>query len=419
MRRRADDKANAMTEGSDSDVVWTNLHAATMSDGAQSYGEIRDAAIVVQSGRIAWIGPRRELPPAFRSLDTRDGKGGWMTPGLVDCHTHAVHAGSRSDEFEARLSGVTYEEIARRGGGILSTVRATRAATEPDLAAQSRARVERLMSGGVTTVEIKSGYGLSTESETKMLRVARRLGDELPVRVKTSFLGAHAVPPEFSGRADDYVALCIEEMLPAIVREGLADAVDAFCETIAFSPRQVEALFEAARAAGLAVKLHAEQLSDQGGAALVARYGGLSADHIEYLDEAGVAAMATAGTVGVLLPGAFYFLRETKVPPIAELRRHGVPMAVATDSNPGTSPMLSMTQAMNMACVLFRLTSQEALAGATINAARALGIAHETGSLEVGKAADMVLWDIARPADLSYAITPQQPTVRIVAGRVA
>lgn len=400
-----------------SNSVWTNVQVATMVAGARDYGAVRDAAVVIESDRIAWFGPRLELPQPFRSYDEHDGHGRWMTPGLIDCHTHVVYAGNRSDEFEARLSGVSYEEIAKRGGGILSTVRSTRAASETELINQSKTRLERLMAGGVTTIEIKSGYGLTTESEVKMLRVARRLGEECGLRVKTSFLGAHAVPPEYAGNANGYVRHCIEDMLPTVTNEGLADAVDAFCETIAFSPRQVAAIFDAAHAAGIPVKLHAEQLSDQGGAALVARYGGLSADHIEHLSFDGIQAMAAAGTVAVLLPGAFYFLRETKLPPIAELRRHGVPMAVATDSNPGTSPMLSMTQAMNMASVLFRLTPQEALAGATINAARALGLASDVGSIEVGKYADLALWDITRPADLAYSISGHTPSAVIRAGR--
>ena len=400
------------------DTVWTNLDVATMSDGTRSYGAITNAAVAVRGGRIAWVGERRELPPEFSAFETIDGQGRWMTPGLVDCHSHVVYAGNRSDEFEARLTGVSYEEIARRGGGIISTVRATRTASEDELLAASRRRVERLMADGVTTLEIKSGYGLSLDSELKMLRVARQLGERLPIRIRTTFLGAHAVPPEYAGRADDYITTCIDEMLPEIARLGLADAVDAFCEHIAFSAAQVDRLFAAAGRYGLPVKLHAEQLSDQSGAQLVARHGGLSADHIEYLSVDGAQAMAKAGTVAVLLPGAFYFLRETKVPPIAELRRLGVPMAVATDSNPGTSPMLSVVQAMNMACVFFRLTPLEALAGATINAARAVGLAAEIGSIEVGKAADFLLWDISRPADLAYGITAAAPTVRAMNGVV-
>ncbi|TFW13715.1 imidazolonepropionase [Duganella callida] len=382
------------------DVLFTNVHLATMV--GDSYGEVRDAAIAVRDGDIAWLGPRAQLPDA-QALTVHDGGGSWLTPGLIDCHTHIVHAGNRSDEFEARLNGATYEDIARAGGGIMSTVRATRAASADELLWQSLPRVRNLLAEGVTTIEIKSGYGLTLEAEAHMLRVARRLGRELPVRVVTTFLGAHALPPEFAGRADDYIdAVC--GMIAPLAAEGLVDAVDAFCERIGFSFEQTERVFRAAQAAGLPVKLHAEQLSDQRGAELTARYRGLSADHLEHLSAQGVAAMAAAGTVAVLLPGAYYFLRDTTPPPVAALREAGVPMAVATDCNPGTSPMTSLLLAMNMACTLWRLTPREALAGATIHAARALGLQDEIGSLEVGKRADFALWRIARPADLSYAI---------------
>jgi imidazolonepropionase len=333
-----------------------------------------------------------------------DGGGAWITPGLIDCHTHVVYAGNRSDEFEARLHGASYADIARAGGGIAATVRATRAAGEDALFEASVPRVRALLSEGVTTLEIKSGYGLSLEAEAKMLRVARRIGRDLPVTVRTTCLAAHALPPEFAGRADAYVDEVCTRMLPALAADGLIDAVDAFCETIGFSAAQTARVFDAARALRLPVKLHAEQLSDQAGAELVARYGGLSADHLEWLSPAGVSAMAAAGTVAVLLPGAFYCLRETRLPPVQALREAAVPMAVATDCNPGTSPLTSMLLAINMACTLFRLTPQEALAGATLNAARALGLQHEAGSLAVGKRADFVLWDIERPADLAYAI---------------
>ena len=380
------------------ELLYTNVHLATMADG---YGELRDAAIGVTAGRIAWVGPREQAPPAATVID---GAGCWLTPGLIDCHTHIVHAGNRSDEFEARLNGATYEDIARAGGGIMSTVRATRAASDDELLRQSLPRVASLLAEGVTTIEIKSGYGLTLEAEAKMLRVARRIGEVLPVGVATTFLGAHALPPEFAGRADDYIAAICDDMLPQLAANGLVDAVDAFCERIGFSNAQTERVFEAARLQGLPVKLHAEQLSDQRGAELVARFGGLSADHLEHLTDAGINAMAAAGTVAVLLPGAYYFLRESTPPPVAALREAGVPMAVATDCNPGTSPMTSMLLAMNMACTLWRLTPQEALAGATIHAARALGRQADIGSLEVGKRADFALWDIARPADLSYAI---------------
>jgi imidazolonepropionase len=380
------------------DTVFINLHLATMADG---YGEQRDGAVRVRDGRITWVGPRADAPLHGAALV--DGGGCWLTPGLIDCHTHIVHAGNRSDEFEARLNGASYEDIARAGGGIMSTVRATRAATEDELLRQSLPRVASLLAEGVTTIEIKSGYGLDLESEARMLRVARRVASELPVSVATTFLGAHALPPEFSGRPDDYIgAVCA--MLPQLAAEGLVDAVDAFCERIGFTNAQTERVFDAARQLALPVKLHAEQLSDQRGAELVARYNGLSADHLEHLGAEGVAAMAAAGTVAVLLPGAYYFLRDTTPPPVALLREAGVAMAVATDCNPGTSPLTSILLAMNMACTLWRLTPQEALAGCTVNAARALGRQVDIGTIEVGKRADFALWDIARPADLSYAM---------------
>ncbi|USX26374.1 imidazolonepropionase [Oxalobacteraceae bacterium OTU3CINTB1] len=386
------------------DVLFTNVHLATMDGG---YGEIRDAAIAVKDGRIAWLGPVAALPPDARAAATHDGEGCWLTPGLIDCHTHIVHAGNRSDEFEARLNGATYEDISRAGGGIMSTVRATRAASEDELLAQSLPRVRSLLAEGVTTIEIKSGYGLTLESEAKMLRVARRIGrDEsgkFPVDVVTTFLGAHALAPEFAGRADDYIDE-VRAMIAPLAEEGLVDAVDAFCERIGFSHDQTERVFQAAQAHGLPVKLHAEQLSDQRGAQLVARYGGLSADHLEHLTGDGIAAMAAAGTVAVLLPGAYYFLRDTTPPPVSALRAAGVPMAVATDCNPGTSPMTSVLLAMNMACTLWRLTPLEALSGCTSHAARALGRQADIGTLEPGKRADFALWRIARPADLSYAI---------------
>ncbi|SFD74504.1 imidazolonepropionase [Massilia yuzhufengensis] len=380
------------------DLLFTNVHLATMVDG---YGELQGAALGVRDGRIAWLGPRSEAPAANAEHDCG---GAWMTPGLVDCHTHIVHAGNRSNEWEARLNGASYEDIARQGGGIMSTVRATREADVDALLAQSLPRVARLLSEGVTTLEIKSGYGLELAAEERMLRAAREVAQPLPVRVVTTFLGAHAIPPEFAGRPDEYVTEVCERMLPALARAGLVDAVDAFCERIGFSNAQTERIFAAARMLGLPVKLHAEQLSDQGGAELVARYGGLSADHLEHLTQAGIDAMARAGTVAVLLPGAYYFLRETVQPPIAALREAGVPMAVSTDCNPGTSPMTSLLLAMNMACTLWRLTPQEALQGATLHAARALGLQGEIGSLEVGKQADLALWNIARPADLAYAM---------------
>ncbi len=395
------------------DAIWLNAHLATMVGG--EYGVIEHGALAVRDGRIAWLGAQADLPAGWQAQTEHDAHGAWITPGLIDCHTHIVYAGNRSHEFEARLNGVAYEEIARQGGGIRSTVRATRLADEVALFTQSLPRVQRLLSEGVTTLEIKSGYGLTLEDEAKMLRVARRIGAECGVRVCTTFLGAHAVPPEFDGDADAYITHIVDTMLPELVSMGLVDAVDAFCERIGFSAAQTERVFAAARAYGLPVKLHAEQLSDQGGAALVARYGGLSADHLEFLSEAGVAAMAQAGTVAVLLPGAFYFLRETQLPPIEALRTAGVPLAVSTDCNPGTSPLTSILLAMNMACTLFKLTPQEALAGVTCHAARALGLHESVGQLRVGYAADFALWDIERPANLSYAMG-LNPCVATVCG---
>jgi imidazolonepropionase len=380
------------------DAVFANVNLATMVEG---FGEVKDGAIAVHHGRIAWLGPRREAP---RAAVIHDCDGAWLTPGLVDCHTHIVHAGNRSDEWEARLEGASYEDIASNGGGIMATVRATRAASVVDLLRESTPRVSQLLAEGVTTLEIKSGYGLNLQGEANLLRAARRIGELLPVNVRTTFLGAHTLPPEFTGRPDDYIAEVTERMLPLLVKENLVDAVDAFCEHIGFSYDQTERVFAAARKLGLPVKLHAEQLSDQRGAELVARYRGLSADHLEHLTPAGIQAMAAAGTVAVLLPGAWYFLRETQAPPVAALRQAGVPLAVATDCNPGTSPLSSLLLAMNMACTLWRLTPREALQGATVNAARALGLQDQIGTLEVGKRADFALWDITRPAELAYAI---------------
>jgi len=391
------------------DLLFTNVRLATLAGGADDgYGIVEDGALAVKDGRIAWAGPRARLDhlaPAYARTVARehDGKGMWLTPGLVDCHTHIVHAGTRSNEWEARLNGASYEDIAREGGGIMATVCATRAASEAELLRQSLPRVQALLAEGVTTLEIKSGYGLDLDTEAKMLRVARRIGEVLPVNVATTFLGAHALPPEFAGRADAYIDAICTRMLPELVEEKLVDAVDAFCERIGFSSAQTERVFEAARALGLRVKLHAEQLSDSGGAALVARFKGLSADHLEYLTQDGIDAMARAGTVAVLLPGAFYFLRETRMPPLAALRAAGVPLALATDCNPGTSPMTSLLLAMNMACTLWRITPLEALRGCTVNAARALGRL-DIGTLAPGRRADLALWDIERPADLAYAI---------------
>jgi imidazolonepropionase len=399
------------------DAIWVNARLATMIAG---YGAIEDGAIAVAGGRIAWAGARRDLPASLRAAQTRehDAGGRWITPGLIDCHTHLVYAGSRAGEFEQRLNGASYEAIARAGGGIRSTVAATRAASEAALLEASRPRLKALAAEGVTTVEIKSGYGLETDAEAKMLRAARALGKALPMTVRTTFLGAHVVPPEFEGRTDAYIDEVCERMLPAIARAGLADAVDAFCDRIGFSAAQTERVFVAARSLGLPVKLHAEQLSNQGGAQLAARYAALSADHLEYAEEEDVVAMSKAGTVAVLLPGAFYFLRETRLPPIDVLRRHGAALAVATDCNPGSAPMTSLLLALNMACTLFRLTPLEALAGATREAARALGLEGDAGTLEAGKVADFVLWDVDLPAELVYGIGVN-PCHAVVKGGVA
>ncbi|CAM5544496.1 imidazolonepropionase [Eoetvoesiella caeni] len=399
------------------DALWLNVHLATMN-APDGYGEIRDGAVAVRQGRIAWVGRRADLPRAARPPREHDGGGAWLTPGLIDCHTHIVYAGNRSNEWEARLNGVPYEQIAREGGGIVSTVRATRAAGFDELLSASLPRVKALAAEGVTTLEIKSGYGLDLHNEEKMLRVAREIGRRLGLTVRTTFLGAHALPPEYAGRPDDYIDEVCQAMLPALAEQGLVDAVDAFCESIGFTRAQTERVFRAARRHGLPVKLHAEQLSDQGGAQLTARYGGLSADHLEHLSAESIEAMAAAGTVAVLLPGAFYYLRDTRLPPVQALRDAGVPIAVSTDCNPGTSPMTSLLLAMNMACTIFRMTPQEALAGATVNAARALGLAASIGSLEPGKNADFALWHIDRPGDLAYAMG-FNPCAQIVKDGVA
>jgi imidazolonepropionase len=383
------------------DLLLTHASLACFTGDAPC-GLLTDAALACADGRIAWLGPMTELPGG-QARQVVDAGGRLVTPGLVDCHTHLVFGGDRAHEFDLRLNGAGYEEIARAGGGIVSSVRATRAASEDALFAQSLPRARALLADGVTTLEIKSGYGLELDAERRMLRVARRIGRELGVTVRTSFLGLHALPPEYRERRDDYVALVCDTMLPALAGEGLVDAVDAFCEGIGFSHAETRRLFERARQLGLPVKLHAEQLSDLGGAALVASFDGLSADHLEYLGDDGVAAMARAGTVAVLLPGAFYALRETKLPPVAALREHGVPIAIATDCNPGTSPLLSLRLAANMACTLFRLTPEEALRGVTANAARALGLP-DRGTLAPGQRADLVLWNASQPAELCYWI---------------
>jgi imidazolonepropionase len=397
------------------DTLWLNLAAATMAEGGAAYGLIADAAIGIAGDRLAYVGPRSMLPGPAAALarQVRDGEGGVMTPGLIDCHTHLIYGGDRAREFEMRLNGATYEQIARAGGGILATVRATRALDEDALVAASLPRLDALLREGVTTVEIKSGYGLQTEAELRQLRAARRLAALRPVDVRATFLGAHAVPPEFAGDPEGYVDLLVTGMLPRVAAAGLADAVDAFCERIAFTPDQTRRVFAQARALGLPVRLHAEQISNQGGAALAAEFGALSADHLEYLDEAGAAAMARAGTVAVLLPGAFYTLREKQMPPVDLLRRYGVPIALATDCNPGSSPICSLLTILNMGCTLFRLTPEEALAGVTRTAARALGLA-ERGVLRAGLRADAVLWRIRHPAELAYAIglCPRAATIR-------
>ncbi len=383
--------------------LYVNAHLATMTEG-EPYGRIPEGALAVEGGRIAWVGREQDLPNriARTARNRHDAGGAWITPGLIDCHTHLVHGGSRAREFELRLQGATYEELARKGGGIISTVRATREASEESLLRQSAPRLRSLLAEGVTTIEIKSGYGLDMETELRMLRTARSLGERFPVRILTTYLGAHTLPPEYRDRPDDYIEFVCREVMPRAAAEDLADMVDVFCERIAFSPAQSERVFQAARELGLPVKIHAEQLSDQGGAALGARYGALSADHLEHLSDEGAAAMADAGTMAVMLPGAFYFLKDEKKPPVDLLRDHGIPMAVATDMNPGSSPACSLLLMLNMACVLFSLTPEEALAGVTRNAAKALGSAGEAGTLEAGKAADFVLWDIAEPAELAY-----------------
>jgi len=381
-----------------SSTLLKGARLATMAASAP-YGRIEGGAVLIENGNIAWAGPAADAPHADEVIPVE----GVLTPGLIDCHTHLVYAGNRADEFEKRLNGVSYAEIAKAGGGILSTVRSTRSASEAELVEQSLPRLDCLLAEGVTTVEIKSGYGLDVATELKMLRAARALGEARPVSVVTSFLGAHAFPPEFKDDHAGYVRLVCEEMLPAVAAEGLADAVDGFCEGIAFSVAETEQVFEAAAAAGLPIKLHAEQLSNLGGAAMAARHGAISVDHIEYLDEPGVEAIAASGTVATLLPGAFYYLREKQAPPVALLRKHGVPIAVATDLNPGSSPVHSLLTTMNMAAVLFGLTPAEALAGATVNAARALGLS-DRGRIAPGLRADLALWDVVEPGGLVYAL---------------
>ena len=393
-------------------VLWRNARLATLA-GSARWGWVERGAIVSDGARIAWVGDEAALPAGLTVGAEHDLGGALVTPGLVDCHTHLVYGGQRADESELRLQGASYEAIARAGGGIRSTVAATRAASDEMLFEGACARARVLVAGGVTTIEAKSGYGLKLHDEGRCLAVARRVGVALGIEVRTTYLGAHALPPEFDGRADDYVA-AVCEWMPQLHARGLVDAVDAFCERIAFTPAQTERVFDAARALGLPVKLHAEQLSDQGGAALAARYRALSCDHLEYLSDDGVAAMARAGTVAVLLPGAFYFLRETRLPPVGALRTAGVPIAIATDHNPGSSPALSLPLMIHMACTLFRLTPEEALRGATVNGARALGLA-DRGTLAAGQRADFAVWDLAHPNELAYWFGAN-PCRRVVAG---
>lgn len=398
------------------DTLLLNAELATFANDAP-YGLISDGAIALKDGKIAWIGKRSDLPANAQAKDTIDLDGALVTPGLIDCHTHLVFGGDRAHEFDLRLNGATYEEIARAGGGIASTVNATRATDEAELFAQSLPRARALLADGVTTLEIKSGYGLELETERRMLQVARRVGDELGIDVRTTFLGLHALPASHKDQREAYVTAVCDQILPTLASEGLVDAVDAFCENIGFTRAETQRVFERAKALGLPVKLHAEQLSDLDGAALVAEYRGLSADHLEYLSDHGIAAMAAAGTVAVLLPGAFYALRETKMPPIAALREHHAAMAVATDCNPGTSPLLSLRLAAGMACTLFRLTPEEALRGVTVHAARALGL-QDRGCLQPDQRADLVVWNVRRPAELCYWIGGSLARSVYVAGRL-
>lgn len=406
--------------GESADGVWTNLNAVAglvVADVPVLQGE--PTCVVVQRGQMAWVGPEAHLPAEYQALRRWAGRGALVTPGLVDCHTHLVYGGQRANEFAMRLAGATYEEVAKAGGGIVSSVRATREASEDELFALAVPRLQALLQEGVCAIEIKSGYGLALEHERKQLRVARRLGEALGVTVRTTFLGAHALPPEYAGRSQDYIDLVCHEMLPALAAEGLVDAVDVFCERIAFTLAETEQVFQAAHRLGVPVKLHAEQLSDMGGAALAARYGALSCDHIEHLSADGIAAMKAAGTVAVLLPGAYYTLRDTRLPPIQALREAGVPMAVSTDHNPGTSPALSLLLMVNMGCTLFRLTVPEALAGITSHAARALGLQDSLGLIASGRPANFVLWPVREAAELAYWFGHKPAATIVRQGRVA
>ncbi len=397
------------------DSLWTGFHTATMANG--KYSTIEHAAIGVTDGRIAWIGPQSELP-SYQADSLHDLQGGWVTPGLIDCHTHLVFGGNRAREFEQRLNGVSYQEIAALGGGIAASVKATREESHDQLLFSAGKRLTSLIKDGVTTLEVKSGYGLTNKDEIKMLEVARALEKHYPVEVKTTCLAAHALPPEYTGRSDEYIDYLCDSLLPEVAAHGLADAVDAFCEGIAFSPAQVERYFNTAQSLGIPVKIHAEQLSALGGTAMAAGYHALSADHLEYITEQDVAAMSGSGTVAVLLPGAYFVLKETHKPAIDLLRRYQVPMAISTDSNPGTSPVLSLRLMMHMACTLFGFTPEEALAAATVNAAKALGIADSHGELSKGKVADFVCWDVESPGELSYWLGGDLMKTRIKAGEI-
>lgn len=397
------------------DRVWVGAELATMEDAG--IGHVRDGVLAVKDGRIAWLGTRQQLGTMQWSAATvTEARGLWITPGLVECHTHLVHGGDRSNEFAARLQGATYEEIARAGGGIVSTMRATRTASEEELLSQSLPRAQALVNEGVTTLEIKSGYGLDLANEMKMLRVARQVGDTLGISVVKTFLGAHALPPEFANRQDDYVRHVCDDMLPAVAAEQLADAADVFCERIAFTREQTRRVFERARGLGLSLRLHADQLSDGGGGELAAECGASSADHLEHASMQSMQRMAERGVVAGILPGAFYYLRETKLPPIDQLRELGVPMAVSTDCNPGTAPIASLLLAMNMACVLFRMTANEVLRGATVNAAKALGLSHDRGALRVGMRADLAVWQLRHPEQLCAEVGVHRPVETLIAG---
>ncbi|WP_075656769.1 imidazolonepropionase [Pseudochrobactrum sp. B5] len=388
----------------DKGYIFTHARVATLIENADGLGLIEDAAIVVEQGRIAYVGPQAEMPALYADYPATNCENRLITPGLIDCHTHLIHAGNRAHEFELRLEGASYEEVAKAGGGIVSSVKALRAASENDLIRESLPRLDALIAEGVTTIEVKSGYGLDTENEIKSLKAAKRLTQERDIAIRTTFLGAHALPPEMNGDKSAYIDVIINEMLPAIAADGLADAVDGFCEGIAFLPDEIARVFDAAKAHDLPVKLHADQLSNLHGAKLAASYNALSADHVEYTDSEGAQAMAKAGTVAVLLPGAYYFIRETQKPPVEAFRQAGTKMALATDNNPGTSPLTSLLLTMNMGATLFRLTVDECIAGVTREAARALGILAETGTIETGKYADLAIWDVQRPAELVYRI---------------